>query len=91
VITGELGENDCTHGFIDTAMNWMDQHGVNYLGWAWITANCGNFPSLITSYDGTPTQFGIGYETTCGPWELEAHPHRRGHPNSPLKMVGLMG
>jgi hypothetical protein len=60
VITGELGENDCAHGFIDTAMTWMDQHGVSYMGWAWITSSCGGFPSLITSYDGTPTQFGIG-------------------------------
>ena len=60
VVTGELGENDCQHGFIDTAMSWLDQHNIGYLGWAWNTYNCSSFPSLITSYDGTPTQFGLG-------------------------------
>ncbi len=62
VMFGELGETDCAHGFIDTAMNWADQHGVGYLGWAWDTYDCGNFPSLISSYDGTPTAFGQGFK-----------------------------
>ncbi len=60
VIAGEMGENDCLYGFIDTAMNWFDQHNVGYLGWAWNTYGCGSFPALISSYDGTPTQFGVG-------------------------------
>jgi hypothetical protein len=60
VITGELGENDCAHGFIDGAMDWLDQHNIGYLGWAWNTYNCNSFPSLISSYDGTPTAYGIG-------------------------------
>ena len=59
VITGEMGENDCQHSFIDTAMNWFDQHGIGYLGWAWDTNGC-NGPNLITNYNGTPTQFGLG-------------------------------
>ncbi len=29
----EIGENDCSHGFIDTLMNWGDSHNVGYLGW----------------------------------------------------------
>ncbi len=62
VVFGELGESDCAHGFIDTAMNWADQHGIGYLGWAWDTYDCGNFPSLISSYDGTPTAFGQGFK-----------------------------
>ncbi|GCE19113.1 malectin domain-containing carbohydrate-binding protein [Dictyobacter kobayashii] len=60
VITGELGENDCASGFVTSAMNWDDQHGVGYLGWAWNPYDCGGFPSLITNYDGTPTAFGQG-------------------------------
>ncbi len=60
VITGELGENDCASNFINTAMSWLDQHGIGYLGWAWDTYNCSTFPALITSYDGTPTAFGQG-------------------------------
>ncbi|GCE08936.1 malectin domain-containing carbohydrate-binding protein [Dictyobacter aurantiacus] len=60
VITGELGENDCASGFVTSAMNWDDQHGVGYLGWAWNPYDCSSFPALITNYDGTPTAFGQG-------------------------------
>ncbi len=63
VITGELGENDCQSTFITTAMNWFDQNNIGYLGWGWDVYDCGSYPSLITSYDGTPTQFGLGLKT----------------------------
>jgi hypothetical protein len=64
VITGELGENDCAHGFIDSYMSWADAHNISYLGWTWDNwANgCGSGPTLITAYDGTPTAFGAGYQ-----------------------------
>jgi hypothetical protein len=32
LLTGELGENDCQHGFIDAFMGWADHEGVSYLG-----------------------------------------------------------
>ena len=32
LITGELGENDCAHGYIDGYMAWADAQGVSYLG-----------------------------------------------------------
>jgi hypothetical protein len=60
VIAGEIGENDCAHGFIDTLMSWMDAHSGSYVGWAWDTWNCSSGPALITDYAGTPTNFGIG-------------------------------
>ena len=60
LVLGEIGESDCAHGFIDNIMNWADQNGVSYMGWAWDTYDCGTFPSLISNYDGTPTAFGIG-------------------------------
>ena len=60
VVTGELGENDCGEGFVDTYMNWADAAGVGYLGWNWDTASCGAGPALISAYDGTPTPFGAG-------------------------------
>jgi len=41
-------------------MAFFDQHGSGYLGWAWDTYNCNSFPALISAYDGTPTQFGVG-------------------------------
>jgi len=61
LVTGELGENDCGHGYIDAVMAWLDSYGGSYLGWAWNTQNCGSFPGLIASYDGTPTAFGVGF------------------------------
>src|SRR5262249_39036002 len=60
VITGEMGETDCQHGFIDGFMSWADGKGISYLGWAWNPQNCGQFPSLISNVDGTPTTFGQG-------------------------------
>jgi Cellulase (glycosyl hydrolase family 5)/IPT/TIG domain len=61
LVTGELGETDCAQGYIDTYMPWADTNGISYLGWAWDTNGCNNFPSLISNYDGTPTNFGIGF------------------------------
>jgi aryl-phospho-beta-D-glucosidase BglC (GH1 family) len=63
VITGELGENDCAHGYIDQYMPWADTNGVSYLGWAWnADFPCGGGPSLVTDYSGTPTAFGAGFK-----------------------------
>jgi hypothetical protein len=61
VVTGELGENDCAHTYIDQYMPWADAHGISYLGWTWDTWDCANGPALISNYDGTPTAFGIGF------------------------------
>lgn len=60
VIAGEIGENDCASGFITPLLNWMDRHQVHYLGWSWNAYDCSGFPSLISNYDGSPTNFGLG-------------------------------
>jgi hypothetical protein len=60
IVTGEIGENDCAHGFIDGYMSWADGLGVSYLGWAWNQQDCSSFPALITDYNGTPSAFGQG-------------------------------
>nr|BFE61925.1 cellulase family glycosylhydrolase [Dactylosporangium thailandense] len=56
----EIGENDCSHGFVDTLMNWADGKGIGYLGWTWNTWDCSSGPSLISNYNGTATAFGQG-------------------------------
>ncbi len=64
VVTGELGEGDCKHGYIDGYMRWADREGISYLGWAWTTGNgwtCRGGPSLIKDYSGKPTNFGRGF------------------------------
>jgi hypothetical protein len=64
VIGGEIGENDCASGFINTLMPWFDAHGIGYLAWTWtvVSGGCNNSPILITDYTGTPTGFGAGYK-----------------------------
>jgi endoglucanase len=64
VVTGELGEVDCAHRYIDPYMRWADNHGISYLGWTWNTGGrwtCEGGPSLIDNYDGHPTPFGKGF------------------------------
>lgn len=60
LMAGEIGENTCSHGFIDQVMKWFDDRSLSYLGWTWNTWDCSSGPSLISSYDGTPTAFGTG-------------------------------
>ena len=40
---------------------WADAHRLSYVAWAWNTASCEVEPALITAYDGTPTNFSIGF------------------------------
>jgi endoglucanase len=64
VVTGEFGDKDCTHTYIDSYMAWADAHGVSYLAWTWNSGGgwtCDGGPTLITDYNGTPTNYGIGY------------------------------
>lgn len=60
LVAGEIGENTCSHGFVDQVMQWFDDRGLSYLGWTWNTWDCSSGPSLISHYDGTPTAYGIG-------------------------------
>lgn len=63
VVTGELGESDCTHGFVDRYMQFADANGISYLGWSWsIETNCHTQTAmaLITDWAGTPSSSGIG-------------------------------
>ncbi|WP_152648849.1 cellulase family glycosylhydrolase [Streptacidiphilus anmyonensis] len=62
LVTGELGENDCAHGYLDSVLPWLDSIGASYLAWTWNTWDCASGPALISSYDGTPTGFGAGYK-----------------------------
>lgn len=61
VIFGELGEMDCSHSYVDPVMDWLDNLQTGYVAWAWNVHGC-SFPSLLTSYDGTPSEFGMGFK-----------------------------
>jgi len=61
VVSGEIGQGDCRHGFIERYMTWADRHGISYLAWAWNAWGCEK-PGLIKAYDGTPTKtYGEGF------------------------------
>jgi endoglucanase len=64
VVTAEFGQLDCKSNYIDSYMDWADEQGISYLAWAWDTGpgwGCTEGPSLISDYNGTPTEFGIGF------------------------------
>ncbi|MGW7239505.1 cellulase family glycosylhydrolase [Streptomyces sp. NPDC054804] len=60
LVAGEIGENTCSHAFVDQVMKWFDNRGLSYLGWTWNTWDCSSGPSLISDYSGTPTAYGAG-------------------------------
>jgi endoglucanase len=62
VVVDEFGETNCADNFINPLMRWLDARSVGYLAWAWNADwSCSSGPSLITSYNGTPTGYGAGY------------------------------
>jgi endoglucanase len=63
VIAGEIGENDCSSGYVTPLTRWLNSEGASYLAWTWNTDfNCWSGPGLITGYNGRPTNYGAGYE-----------------------------
>ncbi len=58
VVTGEMGEKDCQHAYVDRYMAWADSNDVSYLAWTWNTGACRW--ALIDDYQGTPTPYGKG-------------------------------
>lgn len=60
LLANEIGEHDCQAVFVGPLMDWLDQQGAGYLGWQWNPYDCSGSPALISSYDGTPTGFGVG-------------------------------
>ncbi len=66
LVVGEIGENDCGHGYIDTLISWLDSRSISYLGWTWNTWDCKSGPSLITDYNGSPTAYGAGFRAHLG-------------------------
>ncbi len=62
VVVGEFGEMDCGDSLYPPFLSFADEHGISYLAWAWFVGSCKGEPSLISSYNGTATAYGIGYE-----------------------------
>jgi endoglucanase len=64
VVVGEIGQTGCADTFINPLMRWLDARSTGYLAWAWTAGGCsGPGHSLITSYGGSPTPYGAGYQS----------------------------
>ena len=64
VVTGELGESDCAHRYIDPYMSWADRHGISYLGWTWNTGgrwDCEERPRPDRRLRRPPDPYGKGF------------------------------
>lgn len=61
IITGELGEIDCTDNFINSYMTWADANKVSYLAWAFNVGTCKQ-PFLLQNANGTPNAYGAVYK-----------------------------
>jgi endoglucanase len=61
IVVGEVGELDCGDTLFPPFLDFADRYGISYLAWAWFVGSCSHEPSLISSYSGTPTPYGIGY------------------------------
>jgi hypothetical protein len=35
VVTGEIGEADCSSAYMSKFTAWADQHAISYLAWSW--------------------------------------------------------
>jgi len=62
VVIGEFGEMDCGDTLYPELLDFADEHGISYLGWAWFVGSCADEPSLIANYSGTPTAYGVAYK-----------------------------
>jgi endoglucanase len=61
IVVGEFGELDCGDALYPPFLEFADAHDISYLAWAWFVGHCASEPSLLSSYTGTPSAYGIGY------------------------------
>ena len=62
IVVGEFGELDCGDTLYLPFLEFADRYNISYLAWSWFVGSCAREPSLISSYSGTATAYGIGYE-----------------------------
>jgi hypothetical protein len=60
VITGEMGQINCAHDYVDQYMAWADANGISYIAFNWWDKTGCDTIALLTSWDGTPSVYGVG-------------------------------
>jgi endoglucanase len=65
VIFGEFGNTLGDATFLNTLMTWADAHAVGYLAWTWFAGDASGYSglTLVTSYNGTPSAYGLVVKT----------------------------
>jgi len=58
LIATEFGTFDCSTGYVTQFLNYAAMYDISWTAWAWYPASC-EFPSIITDWNGTPTQVGV--------------------------------
>lgn len=58
VIITEFGDSDCDGDFSGSVMSWADSTQVSYVAWTWNPWDCNGGPSLIDSFNGSPSRYG---------------------------------
>ena len=53
IFATEFGTYDCTGSWTSSLITYMEGKGMSWTGWGWYAGGGCNFPSLISSYDGT--------------------------------------
>ena len=66
IITTELGERDGRSDLVSAYVRWADSQwhrgrSVSIMAWAWDAAQGEGGPSLIASFDGSPTPYGRAF------------------------------
>jgi hypothetical protein len=63
IITGEMGERDCSDSYINSYMAWADQNDISYLAWSWeinyqtscVGTNANGTLQLLSNWSGAPS------------------------------------
>lgn len=68
VISGEIGEDDCTDNYINSLMRYLDSKSVSYMAYSWnaspvCSKGMEQGLGLISNYSGTPNAYGAGYKS----------------------------
>jgi len=60
VIFGEFGNANGDTNMLNSLMSWADAHSVGYMAWTWNIGDSSGFSQMkmLTSYNGTPNQYG---------------------------------
>jgi hypothetical protein len=54
LVAAEIGEGDCTGGFVTPLMSWLDQRAASYLAWVWNQWGCSGMQLMADYYTGSP-------------------------------------